>query len=110
MAAISYTGGTTGTPKGVMLSHGNLLANARHNLIATGHQQTDRWLHVCPMFHVAGTANVLACTWVGGRRSCCRASTRRAVAETITRERITHIPCWSRRCSACCSISSSANR
>ena len=25
----------------------------------------DRWLHVCPMFHVAGTSNVFACTWVG---------------------------------------------
>ena len=67
LAAISYTGGTTGTPKGVMLSHRNLLANALHNLVATGHAADDRWLHVCPMFHVAGTSNVFACTWVGAR-------------------------------------------
>ena len=39
LAAISYTGGTTGLPKGVMLSHGNLLANARHNLLATRHRR-----------------------------------------------------------------------
>ncbi len=90
LAAISYTGGTTGTPKGVMLSHGNLLANARHNLIATGHQQTDCWLHVCPMFHVAGTANVVASTWVGARQVVLPRFSGRAVAETITRERITH--------------------
>ena len=48
-----------------MLSHRNLLANALHNLVATGHTASDRWLHVCPMFHVAGTSNVFACTWVG---------------------------------------------
>ena len=48
-----------------MLSHGNLLANAQHNLAATGHRPDQRWLHVCPMFHVAGIANLLACTWVG---------------------------------------------
>jgi long-chain acyl-CoA synthetase len=90
LAAISYTGGTTGMPKGVMLSHGNLLANARHNLIATGHRRTDRWLHVCPMFHVAGTANLLACTWVGARQVVLPRFAAPAVAETIVRERITH--------------------
>ena len=68
LAAISYTGGTTGTPKGVMLSHRNLLANALHNLAVTGHSREDRWLHVCPMFHVAGTSNVFACTWAGARQ------------------------------------------
>jgi long-chain acyl-CoA synthetase len=67
VAAISYTGGTTGRPKGVMLSHRNLVANALHNLAVTGHARADRWLHVCPMFHVAGTSNVFACTWVGAR-------------------------------------------
>jgi long-chain acyl-CoA synthetase len=91
LAAISYTGGTTGTPKGVMLTHGNLLANARHNLIATGHSASDRWLHVCPMFHVAGIANVFACTWVGAAQVILPRFDAAAVAETIERERITHV-------------------
>jgi len=90
VAAISYTGGTTGVPKGVMLSHANLLANARHNLMATGHTAADRWLHVCPMFHVAGTANVIACTWVGARQVILPRFAAPAVAEAIERERITH--------------------
>jgi long-chain acyl-CoA synthetase len=91
LAAISYTGGTTGAPKGVMLTHGNLLANARHNLIATSHAPGDRWLHVCPMFHVAGIANVFACTWVGAAQIILPRFDAAAVAETIERERITHV-------------------
>ena len=90
LAAISYTGGTTGAPKGVMLSHANLLANARHNLMATGHRSSDRWLHVCPMFHVAGTANVLACTWVGAAQIVLPRFDPRAVIDTIRGEAITH--------------------
>ena len=90
LAAISYTGGTTGTPKGVMLSHGNLLANARHNLIATGHRHDTRFLHVCPMFHVAGTANVFASTWVGATQVVLPRFEARSVLEAIERERITH--------------------
>ena len=90
LAAISYTGGTTGTPKGVMLSHGNLLANAQHNLAATGHRSDQRWLHVCPMFHVAGIANLLACTWVGAAQIVLPRFDAAAVLEAIERERITH--------------------
>jgi long-chain acyl-CoA synthetase len=90
LAAISYTGGTTGRPKGVMLSHANLLANARHNLIATSHQASDRWLHCCPMFHVAGTANVFAATWVGARHVIVPRFDAAGVAEAIDREQITH--------------------
>jgi long-chain acyl-CoA synthetase len=90
LAAISYTGGTTGAPKGVMLSHANLLANARHNLIATGHSSADRWLHVCPMFHVAGTSNLFACTWVGAKQIVLPRFAAREVIDTIARERITH--------------------
>lgn len=89
-AAISYTGGTTGAPKGVTLSHANLLANARHNLIATGHCAHDCWLHVCPMFHVAGTSNLYACTWVGGRQVVLPRFAADTVVETIIREQVTH--------------------
>jgi long-chain acyl-CoA synthetase len=90
LAAISYTGGTTGLPKGVMLSHRNLLANAQHNLAATGHRSDQRWLHVCPMFHVAGIANLIACTWVGAEQVLLPRFDAAAVLETIERERITH--------------------
>jgi long-chain acyl-CoA synthetase len=90
LAAISYTGGTTGTPKGVMLSHGNLLANARHNLLATGHTGADRWLHVCPMYHVAGTANIFACTGVASRQIILPRFAAGSVLKTIRREAITH--------------------
>ncbi|HEY3771605.1 MAG TPA: long-chain-fatty-acid--CoA ligase [Solirubrobacteraceae bacterium] len=89
LAAISYTGGTTGSPKGVMLSHGNLAANALHNLIITGHRADDVFLHVNPMFHVAGIANVVAATWVGARQVVLPRFDPAAVTETIERERVT---------------------
>jgi long-chain acyl-CoA synthetase len=89
LAAISYTGGTTGSPKGVMLSHGNLAANALHNLIITGHRSEDVFLHVNPMFHVAGIANVFAATWVGARQVVLPRFDAVAVTETIARERVT---------------------
>jgi len=90
LATISYTGGTTGRPKGVMLSQGNLLANARHNLVATGHRHDDRFLHIPPMFHVAGTSNLFAATWVGATQVILPRFDAHTVAETIERERITH--------------------
>ena len=91
LGTISYTGGTTGVPKGVMLSHGNLLANAQHNLVATGHRPEDRFLHVPPMFHVAGTSNVFACTWVGTRQVLLPRFDPALVLAAIERERITHM-------------------
>jgi long-chain acyl-CoA synthetase len=90
LAGISYTGGTTGTPKGVMLSHRNLLANALHNLVATGHRNEDRWLHVPAMFHVAGTSNVFACTWSGSSQVVLPRFEPKALIEAVRRESITH--------------------
>ncbi len=89
LAAISYTGGTTGSPKGVMLSHGNLAANALHNLIITGHRSDDVFLHVNPMFHVAGIANVVAATWVGARHVVLPRFDAASVTAAIERRRVT---------------------
>jgi long-chain acyl-CoA synthetase len=66
LAVLYFTGGTTGRPKGVMLSHRNLVANAFHKTIACGLRGTDVFLASGPFFHVAGTAPVLSILWLGG--------------------------------------------
>ena len=89
LAAIVYTGGTSGKPKGVMLSHRNLLANAKQFTIACGHVRTDRYLHAAPMFHVADTSQTFATTWAAGTHVILPGFRADAVAEAIERERIT---------------------
>ncbi|WP_395701310.1 long-chain-fatty-acid--CoA ligase [Aquabacterium sp.] len=54
LAAVMYTGGTTGHPKGVMLSHANLYINALSNMGTVPRQSVRASLVVAPMFHVAG--------------------------------------------------------
>ncbi|HLG16936.1 MAG TPA: long-chain fatty acid--CoA ligase [Blastocatellia bacterium] len=57
VAALQYTGGTTGTPKGAMLSHFNLFANAIQSVLWRSHFSTgqgERVLLIIPMFHVYG--------------------------------------------------------
>jgi malonyl-CoA/methylmalonyl-CoA synthetase len=54
VAAILYTSGTTGRPKGAMLSHANLAANAATLARAWGFSDTDVLLHALPLFHVHG--------------------------------------------------------
>ncbi|WP_296695645.1 AMP-binding protein [Thiocapsa sp. UBA6158] len=59
-AAILYTSGTTGRPKGAMLSHANLMANADGVAQALALRPADRILVVLPMFHAfAATVGVL---------------------------------------------------
>ena len=54
IALLMYTSGTTGKPKGVMLSHANLLAAGR--FISTGHEidKNDNGLCVLPIYHING--------------------------------------------------------
>jgi long-chain acyl-CoA synthetase len=66
LAGLFYTGGTTGASKGVMLSHGNLIANAYHMLVTQSLRPGDRFAVIAPMFHAAGSFAVLATVWTGG--------------------------------------------
>ncbi|MDH5859052.1 long-chain-fatty-acid--CoA ligase [Lampropedia aestuarii] len=59
LAAIMYTGGTTGKPKGVMLSHRNLLSNALSVLIAVPRSSSAIALVCAPIFHIGGWGMVL---------------------------------------------------
>lgn len=51
LATILYTSGTTGRPKGVMLSHGNLVANIRQALQTLSIYPEDRLLAILPLWH-----------------------------------------------------------
>lgn len=68
LALIQYTGGTTGLPKGAMLSHQNLTANARQVALADPRStEDDRVLGVLPLFHVFAMTCVLNRTvYLGG--------------------------------------------
>jgi acyl-CoA synthetase (AMP-forming)/AMP-acid ligase II len=54
LAELVYTSGTTGRPKGVKHTHGNLSANARGLVSAMGWTSCEVTLTVCPCFHVSG--------------------------------------------------------
>jgi long-chain acyl-CoA synthetase len=61
IAILQYTGGTTGTPKGAMLTHRNLVANTVHNRVwlTRGKEGEERILAVIPFFHVYGMTTAM---------------------------------------------------
>jgi fatty-acyl-CoA synthase len=52
-ASIQFTSGTTGFPKGVMLSHRNMVLNAHHTALAQRISERDRFVVMGPLFHCA---------------------------------------------------------
>jgi o-succinylbenzoate---CoA ligase len=54
--AIVFTSGTTGQPKGAMLTYGNHFWGANASLYRLGLQTNDRWLSCLPLYHVGGLA------------------------------------------------------
>jgi long-chain acyl-CoA synthetase len=89
IAGITYTGGTTGLPKGVMQTHGNLVVNAKHMLWANPLFESDRFLHLTPMFHSAGVANMYAQTLVAGTQITCPGFEPELVGGMIETHRVT---------------------
>lgn len=94
LALLQYTGGTTGLPKGAMLTHQNLTANARQvNLADPWHDSEDRILAVLPFFHVFANTAVLNRTIANGGEIVMlpRFDARQALA-AIARVKVTYLP------------------
>jgi long-chain acyl-CoA synthetase len=91
LAGIFYTGGTTGRSKGVMLSHGNLMADA-FNVLAEGLFPGDSiYLHAAPMFHLANGAAMYALMLSGGTNVVIRAFSPEGVMQAIERYRVNEL-------------------
>lgn len=87
---ICYTGGSTGAPKGAVLTHGSVLANAVNTVAGWGLSGEDVAILNAPLFHVGGL-NVLTTPLVlaGGTSIVCEAFDAGQVFELIKREGVT---------------------
>ncbi len=88
-AQIYYTSGTTGRPKGVILTHRNNSAHAEGAIRELKLSAKDRWLHVSPMFHLADAWAVWAITKVAAIHVMVRGYEPKSVLKTIENYRIT---------------------
>ncbi|MFN8215971.1 MAG: AMP-binding protein [Solirubrobacterales bacterium] len=59
LAFLMYTSGTTGRPKGAMLTHQNLVVNTGNWLYEVGARPGDVWLSGLPLFHIGGINGLL---------------------------------------------------
>ncbi len=85
-----YTSGTTGFPKGAMLTHGGMLAHARNTAAMQDMDGGSRVQVAMPLFHVGGTSYALV-AWAGGAPiHLMRLPDPAGALEMLERERITH--------------------
>jgi long-chain acyl-CoA synthetase len=90
LAGIFYTGGTTGRSKGVMLSHGNLMANALNSIAEDVFTANATYLHAPPMFHLANGSAMYSMLLTAGTNVVIKAFAPEAVAQAFERFRVTH--------------------
>ncbi|MEC7929376.1 MAG: AMP-binding protein, partial [Pseudomonadota bacterium] len=67
-AALLYSSGTTGRPKGIMLTHGNIGSNALSLKEAWEFTANDCLLHALPIYHVHGLFVALGCVFLSGSK------------------------------------------
>lgn len=91
MAELFYTSGTTGRPKGVVLTHRNLHLHAVYSALVLRITDADTILHVVPLFHVNGWGAPHWMTLSGGRHVMLRRFDPGALLGLVEAERVTHL-------------------
>ncbi len=88
--ALIYTSGTTGRPKGVVVTHANVLANVNNFNYWMRHPEGGAYLHAAPIFHIADFPAMFAAPTLGAYQITIPKFNPRTFCETIERERVTH--------------------
>lgn len=91
LASIVYTSGTTGRPKGVMLSHKNHLADARNTVIEISLRPQHSILNLLPFYHTGGICIMLRHYYIGNTQVLMRAFDPQKTLETLEKEKISHV-------------------
>jgi len=89
VAHLYYTSGTTGRPKGVMLTHKNVKSHALGTIAEIQLTDSDHWFHVAPLFHLADAWATFAITWVGGKHILLPTFDPLSVLRLIQEEKVT---------------------
>ena len=90
-AELFYTSGTTGYPKGVLLSHRALYLHALNLIASLSYTDRERFLHIVPLFHVNGWGTPHTLTAVGGCHVMLQKFVPNEVFRLIQEERITRL-------------------
>lgn len=90
LVGILYTGGTTGLPKGVMISAGQLITSILGSLAASGQSnRPERFLHVPPFYHLASLGGIYGQVLLGSTHFVLPRFTPEGTAESVAHYRIT---------------------
>ncbi len=88
--ALIYTSGTTGRPKGVMVSHANVMADLHNFNYWVRYREGGVYLHAAPIFHIADFPAMFAAPTFGACQVTIPKFSPQIFCETVERERITH--------------------
>lgn len=91
LLAIIYTGGTTGRPKGVALSHDNLVANTLAAIPNMEFSEDMVYLHNSPLFHTSGSARVYGTVTALATGIILPRFEPAAVLKAIAQHRVSHV-------------------
>src|ERR1700759_1748095 len=88
--ALIYTSGTTGHPKGVMVTHDNILADIHHLNYWMRYAEGAVYLNAAPLFHIAGFPAMFAAPPFGAAQVTIPKFSPQSFCETVELERVSH--------------------
>jgi long-chain acyl-CoA synthetase len=90
IVALIYTSGTTGRPKGVMVTHANILADVHHFNYWMRYTEGAVYLHAAPIFHIADFPAMFAAPAFGASQVTIPKFSPQSFCETVEREHVSH--------------------